>query len=217
GAFQEPPRAPARAFIMASGTLSTLSTARALLLARAASCRRLPPVFVPALALAVRHYTNPALSTSLQMDIPDRKLRHIPTSGTYPQGFKVGAAHAGVKASNRPGGAGGNGSVHPDVALLASVAATPCAAAAVFTTNKFQAAPVQVSREVLRARQGRGVGSVVINAGCANAVTGKKGIEDARAMARQAEGQLQGKRADADADAEAESSLVMSTGVIGQL
>ncbi|KAI5303263.1 hypothetical protein KEM56_007735 [Ascosphaera pollenicola] len=156
--------------------------------------------------LSVRHYTNPALSTSLQMDIPDRKLKYIPKSGTYPLGFKVSAVHAGVKASNKNG--------YPDIALITSVAETPCTAAAVFTTNKFQAAPVQVSREILETKVGKGVKSVIINAGCANAVTGRKGIEDAKSMVKKVD-ELAG--SEGNASNASDSSLVMSTGVIGQL
>lgn len=155
---------------------------------------------------SLRHYTNPALSSSLLMDIPDRKLKYIPKSGTYPLGFKVAAAHAGVKSSNKTG--------YPDVALISSVAETKCTAAAVFTTNKFQAAPVQVSREILEARAGEGVKSVIINSGCANAVTGRKGIEDARSMVKKVN---EVAKAGEDAKNPEDSSLVMSTGVIGQL
>ncbi|KAJ5723769.1 Arginine biosynthesis bifunctional protein ArgJ [Penicillium malachiteum] len=139
----------------------------------------------------VRSYSAP-----LDMAIPASKQRYIPTSGTYPQGFLVSGTHVGVKASNTR---------FPDLALIASE--TPCSAAAVFTTNKFQAAPVQVSRQTLKSRKGEGVRAVVINSGCANAVTGKGGLEDAVSM---------GRTVDACSGAEKDSSLVMSTGVIGQ-
>ncbi|EPS34637.1 Arginine biosynthesis bifunctional protein ArgJ [Penicillium oxalicum] len=139
----------------------------------------------------VRCYSAP-----LDMAIPASKQRYIPTSGTYPKGFKVSGTHVGVKASNTR---------FPDLALIASD--TPCSAAAVFTTNKFQAAPVQVSKQTLKSRQGEGIRAVVINSGCANAVTGKGGLEDAVQM---------GRVVDECSGAEKNSSLVMSTGVIGQ-
>ncbi|KAJ5966389.1 hypothetical protein N7481_013103 [Penicillium waksmanii] len=139
----------------------------------------------------VRSYSAP-----LDMAIPPSKQRYIPTSGSYPKGFLVSGTHVGVKASNTR---------FPDLALIASE--TPCSAAAVFTTNKFQAAPVQVSRETLRTRNGQGIRSVVINSGCANAVTGKGGLEDAVQM---------GRTVDQCNGVEKDSSLVMSTGVIGQ-
>ncbi|PWY75176.1 hypothetical protein BO70DRAFT_364255 [Aspergillus heteromorphus CBS 117.55] len=139
----------------------------------------------------VRHYSAP-----LDMAIPASKQKYIPSSGTYPKGFSVSGTHVGVKASNTK---------FPDLALISSE--TPCSAAAVFTTNKFQAAPVQVSRSTLQSRQGEGIRSVVINSGCANAVTGKGGLEDAVSM---------GTKVDECNGLTDPSTLVMSTGVIGQ-
>ena len=90
-----------------------------------------------------------------------------------------------------------------DLALVWSD--TPCAAAGVFTTNRVQAAPVLLDRETL-ARSASDIRGVFANAGCANAVTGERGMEDARRM--QALGaQVIGARAD--------QVLVLSTGVIG--
>ena len=130
--------------------------------------------------------------------IPASKRRFVPTSGTYPQGFKVSGTHVGVKASNTS---------FPDLALV--VSDRPCNAAAVFTQNKFQAAPVLVSRANLQAQQSTNMRGVVINAGCANAVTGEGGLKDAKAMVSALGSCLDGEN-------NAESILVMSTGVIGQ-
>ena len=143
----------------------------------------------------MRHYSAP-----LENSIPAAKQKYVPTSGTYPRGFLVSGTHVGVKPSNTR---------FPDLALIASE--RPCSAAAVFTKNKFQAAPVQVSRAMLERRAGYGVRSIVINSGCANAVTGKGGMEDAAAMGEKASSCF----ADAD-DGKGNRSLVMSTGVIGQ-
>ena len=104
---------------------------------------------------------------------PPNKVKYIPTSGTYPKGFLAGSAHAGVKPSNTK---------FDDLALIASD--TPCNVAAVFTQNVFRAAPVNVSKWILSATRGTGIKSVVVNSGCANAVTGKKGLEDAIAMSK---------------------------------
>ncbi|KAJ0426988.1 hypothetical protein BJY00DRAFT_271370 [Aspergillus carlsbadensis] len=139
----------------------------------------------------VRYYSAP-----VDVAIPASKRKYIPTSGTYPKGFVVSGIHVGVKASNTK---------FPDLALISSE--TPCSAAAVFTTNKFQAAPVQVSKKILDSSQGQGIRSVVINSGCANAVTGKGGLEDAMNMAAKVD--------EYTGVAEA-GTLVMSTGVIGQ-
>ena len=143
----------------------------------------------------VRHYSAP-----LDWAIPASKQKYIPTSGTYPKGFKVSGTHVGVKASNTR---------FPDLALIASD--TPCAGAAVFTTNKFQAAPVQVSRKVLETRNGSGIRAIIINSGCANAVTGKGGMEDATAMGAEVDKCYQDKE-----DGNGGRTMVMSTGVIGQ-
>ncbi|KAH8767996.1 hypothetical protein BGZ57DRAFT_797571 [Hyaloscypha finlandica] len=143
----------------------------------------------------VRRYSPPP-----QNAIPAAKQKYVPTSGTYPKGFLVSGSHVGVKPTNKS---------TPDLAFLASE--TPCAAAAVFTKNKFQAAPVTVSREMLKRRNNSGVRSVIVNSGCANAVTGKGGMEDAEKMGEGAD-----KCFDQTNDGKGGSSIVMSTGVIGQ-
>jgi glutamate N-acetyltransferase/amino-acid N-acetyltransferase len=90
-----------------------------------------------------------------------------------------------------------------DLALV--VADVPCVPAAVFTTNRVQAAPVLYDRQLL---DGDGaVRGAVINSGCANACTGARGLRDAAEMASVAEDKLGLARS---------SVLVMSTGVIGQ-
>ena len=126
------------------------------------------------------------------------KQKYVPTTGTYPKGFLVSGTHVGVKASNTR---------FPDLALLTSE--KPASAAAVFTQNIFQAAPVTISRNHLNKRSGEGFRSVIINSGCANAVTGKGGLEDAASMATSLDGLLPG-------SSPPETALVMSTGVIGQ-
>jgi glutamate N-acetyltransferase/amino-acid N-acetyltransferase len=108
---------------------------------------------------------------------------------TAPRGFRAAAVAAGIK----PG--------RLDLALLAADHARP--AAAVFTTNRAQAAPVLVSREHLAHGRAR---AVVVNAGCANAATGERGLRDARAMAAQVAAGL---------GCSASEVVVASTGVIG--
>jgi glutamate N-acetyltransferase/amino-acid N-acetyltransferase len=88
---------------------------------------------------------------------------------TTPQGFRASGSSAGIKANGAP-----------DLALL--VSDTPATAAAVFTTNRAQAAPILVSREHLRASGGV-ARAIVVNSGCANACTGDEGIRVARDMA----------------------------------
>jgi len=135
--------------------------------------------------------------------IPQAKQKYVPNEGTYPKGFLAASAHVGVKASNTR---------FDDLALIASE--KPCAAAGVFTKNKFQAAPVTVTREMLQTRGGAGIRAVIVNSGCANAVTGKGGIEDAKAMGETTDKALA--ESSASNDGRGSSSIVMSTGVIGQ-
>lgn len=147
----------------------------------------------------VRTYAAPGEGT-----VPASKKKYIPTSGTYPLGFSAGSAHVGVKPSNTR---------FDDLALIASE--SPCSGAAVFTTNKFQAAPVTVSRDILRKRKGDGVRAVVVNSGCANAVTGKGGIEDAVKMGQETD-RCFIEDSNGEDDGQGSRSIVMSTGVIGQ-
>ncbi|MFN7978127.1 MAG: bifunctional glutamate N-acetyltransferase/amino-acid acetyltransferase ArgJ [Vicinamibacterales bacterium] len=95
-------------------------------------------------------------------------ITEIPGGVTAPAGFRAAGLHCGIKASGKP-----------DLALL--VSDTAATAAAVFTTNMAQAAPVLVSQEHLAASGGR-ARAVVTNSGCANACTGPQGMADAREM-----------------------------------
>jgi glutamate N-acetyltransferase/amino-acid N-acetyltransferase len=158
----------------------------------------LPATGQSAVRQFIRHYSAP-----LDSSIPASKLKYVPTSGTYPKGFLLSGTHVGVKPANKS---------HPDLALVASD--RPAIGAAVFTTNKFQAAPVQVSRSVLEKRGGAGIRSIIINSGCANAVTGQGGVDDAWSMSSTASAQFQ--QSSQPEDQLGPNSLVMSTGVIGQ-
>jgi len=93
-----------------------------------------------------------------------------------PQGFRFSAMAAGIKASGRP-----------DLAVV--LAENPASAAALFTTNRVQAAPVIVGREHLRAAQGR-LRAIVVNAGNANCATGPAGLQAARTVCRETAGLL---------------------------
>ncbi|KAJ1733644.1 glutamate N-acetyltransferase [Coemansia biformis] len=156
-------------------------------------------------ALSMRAFsTDPA-------QFPASKQRFIPASGTYPQGFVAAGAHCGVKKRGRP-----------DLAVMLSD--RPATASAVFTTNQFCAAPVQFDRGVLNDARGLGrqaVRAVVVNSGCANAVTGQQGLVDAQAMAEAGSRLVQALDARSGsapvaASGPARDTLVMSTGVIGQ-
>ena len=74
-----------------------------------------------------------------------------------PLGFKYSTAYAGLRKQEKD-----------DLALI--VSGVPAAAAAVFTTNKVQAAPVKLSRANIRSSKGV-CGAILINAGNANCAT----------------------------------------------
>ncbi len=108
------------------------------------------------------------------------------------KGFDAGAIAAGIKKSGAL-----------DLALVAS--RVLCRAAAVFTQNRFPAAPVIYDRQLL-AFNPDAIHAVLINAGCANACTGPQGVANARICAEQTALRL---------GAHEHSVFVMSTGVIG--
>lgn len=91
-------------------------------------------------------------------------------SVTAPSGFVAAGGPAGIK----DGGA-------PDFALVATEHGGRVPAAAVFTSNKVTAAPVQVSRAHLAATEGRSAG-VVLTSGNANAATGPDGVAAAERL-----------------------------------
>src|SRR4030042_1636286 len=105
-------------------------------------------------------------------------------------GFLANGVHVGIKTDGRP-----------DLSLLYST--RPAAAAGVFTTNCFKAAPVLIDMERIRTGEAQ---AVIANSGVANAATGAEGLADARAVSRAASGGL---------GIPEELVLVASTGVIG--
>ena len=114
-------------------------------------------------------------------------------SVTTPRGFRAAGVTAGLKASGRP-----------DLALVVNDG-PGYAAAAVFTSNRVEAAPVTWSRQVLA--DGR-VDAVVLNSGGANACTGHQGFQDTHRTA-----ELVG----AALNVGAGDVVVCSTGLIGEL
>lgn len=107
------------------------------------------------------------------------------------KGFRAAGVGAAIKYEGRN-----------DVALI--VADAPCAAAAVFTTNRVAAAPVLYDREIVK---GGRVQAILANSGCANACTGEAGLKDAKLSALVTAGEL---------GIAPQHVLVASTGVIGR-
>ncbi len=116
------------------------------------------------------------------------------TSHDLPRGFRFAATACGLK---KTGGL--------DLALIAADA--PASAAAIFTTNRVQAAPVQLSRTHVR-RAAAHMRAVVVNSGNANCSTGPAGMRAAQKTAEQVARVL---------GCRAEEVIVCSTGVIGVL
>ena len=108
-----------------------------------------------------------------------------------PKGFVASGIRAGIRKKR------------PDLGLI--VAERGANAAAVFTQNRFQAAPVVLAKSSLKKTGGR-VKAVVVNAGCANAVTGRPGLEAAKRVRTRAAELL---KCDVD------EIFLASTGVIG--
>ena len=112
-------------------------------------------------------------------------------SVTAAQGFVAAGIAAGIKASGRR-----------DLALVVNTGPHNVAAG-VFTSNRFQAAPVVWSIDALSDHT---LNAVVLNSGGANACTGADGLADARAMAEATASAL---------DCDPTSVAVCSTGLIG--
>ncbi|QSF44725.1 bifunctional ornithine acetyltransferase/N-acetylglutamate synthase [Paenibacillus tianjinensis] len=111
---------------------------------------------------------------------------------TAPKGFTSGGLHCGLKKTERND-------------LAAILCEVPATAAAVYTTNVFQAAPLKVTRESLANGT---LQAVIVNSGNANACTGDQGEADAYEMRAAAASALGVNEQDV---------AVASTGVIGEL
>lgn len=116
----------------------------------------------------------------------------IVTGGvTAAKGFEAAGVEAAIKYQNRK-----------DMALLYSQ--KPCVLAGTFTSNVVKAAPVLWDRKIVEESSfGQ---AVVINAGIANACTGKEGFDYCSQTAKKASGEL---------NIPENAVLVASTGVIG--
>ncbi len=118
-------------------------------------------------------------------------IRKIKGGVTASAGFQAACCAAGIRYSGRT-----------DMAMLFST--EPCTVAGTFTSNKVKAAPVLWDMDIVSS--GCPVQAVVVNAGIANAATGKTGLELCRRTAEHAGKEL---------GIPAASVLIGSTGVIG--
>lgn len=118
-------------------------------------------------------------------------------SVTTPAGFTASGVAAGIKASGAP-----------DVALVVNEGPTQVACG-VFTSNRFPAAPVLWSRQVLVDGEAH---AIVLNSGGANACTGPEGFADTHATAEHVAEALSARGVDVGAG----DVIVCSTGLIGE-
>ena len=98
-------------------------------------------------------------------------LKATPAADLFPvQGVRWGIAEAGIRKANRK-----------DLAVL--LVDEGASVGAVFTQNRFCAAPVQICRQHLASNNGQshGIRAMVINTGNANAGTGQDGLTRAQA------------------------------------
>ena len=109
------------------------------------------------------------------------------------KGFKANGIHCGIKANSDPN--------KNDLAMIA--ADKPCTAAAMYTTNKVQGAPIAVTKRHIRDGFAQAVIVNSVNANTCNA----DGEEKAEAMCAAAAEAL---------NLRPEDIIVASTGVIGQ-
>jgi glutamate N-acetyltransferase/amino-acid N-acetyltransferase len=87
---------------------------------------------------------------------------------TLPRGYWCAGLPCGIKKTQKN-----------DLGLIFSE--VPAAAAAVYTTNRVQAAPLKVDQRHLRNGRAR---AIIVNSGCANACTGTRGLKNAQEMCR---------------------------------
>jgi glutamate N-acetyltransferase/amino-acid N-acetyltransferase len=85
---------------------------------------------------------------------------------TMPKGYKAGGMHCGIKRKRL------------DLGYIFSE--VPATTAGVYTTNLFQAPPLQVTQESIKKEQK--IQAILVNSGIANACTGEQGLEDAYSM-----------------------------------
>lgn len=111
---------------------------------------------------------------------------------TRPRGFRAVGLPAGIKSTGAA-----------DLAVILNDGPRDTAAA-VFTSNRVQAAPVLWSRQAIADGRAR---TVVLNSGGANACTGPEGFADSHRTAEHLAGQL---------EVSAQDVLVCSTGLIGE-
>ncbi len=117
-------------------------------------------------------------------------IKEISGGVAVPRGFRADGVSCGIKKNGK------------DLAIILSE--VRARTAALFTTNKFQAAPLKITQKHLRDGMAQ---AIIINSGNANSATGEEGLRDARKMAKLTAIKL---------GIEENDVLVSSTGIIGK-
>lgn len=114
------------------------------------------------------------------------------TRAILPMGFKANGIASGIKKSGKL-----------DLALFYST--IPAKVVCQFSTNKIQAAPIQINKKYLK--KNKNYRAIIVNSGNANCFTGQRGLKDAEEMTKELAKNLNIKK---------ENVLVASTGIIGR-
>jgi len=117
---------------------------------------------------------------------------NIYKKAVLPKDFKANGIASGIRKLKKL-----------DLALFYS--RVPAQASCLFTTNKIQAAPIQISKRHLK--ENKKAQAIIVNSGNANCFTGKPGLRDAEEVTRVLGNALGIKK---------KSILVSSTGIIGR-
>ncbi|MFD4707745.1 bifunctional ornithine acetyltransferase/N-acetylglutamate synthase [Gottfriedia sp. NPDC058432] len=96
----------------------------------------------------------------------EKNIKKINGTITSPNGFYASGVHAGLRYKRK------------DLGLIYSE--KPASVAAVYTLNLFPAAPIAITKKSIS--YSNKLQAVLVNSGCANACTGKKGEDDAYLM-----------------------------------
>lgn len=116
-------------------------------------------------------------------------MKHLTGCFSNVEGFSSVGKHVGIKPADK------------DFAVLLSDSV--CTAAAVYTRNQIQGAPLQVTKEHLTNNSAQ---AIVVNSGVANVATGRKGVDNAVKTTELLAAEL---------GIKADDVIVASTGVIG--
>lgn len=102
----------------------------------------------------------------MELITKEKKIKKINGTITTPKGFYAAGVHAGFRYKRK------------DLGVIYSH--KPASVAAVYTQNLFPAAPIGITKQSIA--YNHTLQAVLVNSGCANACTGKKGEDDAYQM-----------------------------------